>query len=117
MTSCCSPVEVLQLVLEVPPFSSETTRILPSELTSAWCEMAMSLELSPGSESWLGMIEMAGADPSSIRLASTIQVELIAATYIVSPSREKETSCGRHSPEALEPFGRSITTHSKLASV
>jgi hypothetical protein len=53
--------------------------------------------------------------PSSTRLTSTMNVELIAATYAVLPSREKWTSCGRQRPAALEPSGCLTTTQAKLA--
>ena len=61
---------------------------------------------------WMfGMIEIDFAEPLSTRETSTIQVELIAATYAMFEPREKWTSCGRQRPRALVPPGPFMTTH------
>jgi hypothetical protein len=106
----------LQAVFErPPPASSVTTRILPSAVTSAWCEVWMLLGSFGSAFCLFGMIASVLAPPSSARRTSTTNVELIAATYIVLPSREKWTSCGRHNPDALDSSGLRTTTHASVA--
>jgi len=101
----------LQSVFERPPPSSSVMiSSFPSDVTSDWCEIEMSLTSSAPSASSLGMIAIVFALPDSTWLTSTIQMDLIAATYAVLPSRDKWMSCGRQSPRALEPSALRITT-------
>src|SRR5687768_13456861 len=94
---------VLQFVFErPPPASSETTSTFPSGVTSAWCDVVI--------PSLFGITATVLTRPSSTRETSTTKVDLIAATYIVLPSRENCTSCGCQRPLALEPFGPVMTT-------
>src|SRR4051812_36684054 len=91
-------------------------RIFPSAVTSAWCEIdTLFGSFGPLSFALLGRIAIVRTLPSSTRPTSTTNVELIAATYAVLPSREKWTSCGRQSPLALEPSGCLTTTHVNAA--
>jgi hypothetical protein len=98
-----------------PPASSVTTRIFPSAVTSAWCEIEMLFGSFASSFSLFGMIDSVFTWPVRTRLTSTTNVALIAATYIVLPFAEKWTSCGSHRPLALAPPGPRTTTHVKPA--
>ena len=64
-----------------PPRSSETIRIFPSAVVSAWCEIETLWTLSTPPGSVLFKITAIGLTvPERTRFTSTIQVELIAAT-------------------------------------
>ena len=91
---------------------------MPSGVTSAWCEIEMfrGLLRSAGNSEMFGITEIVRTFPESTFETSTMNDELMAATYIVLPSREKWMSWGSQSPLALEPPGLVMTTQVKSAS-